>query len=66
MTNTEYDRQEAHYLAMDAEFPDWEAREIDPEHRYLIDENDVDKPWEGVVRGYGGDHRVYFPGVDGE
>ena len=62
----ETDRQEDLHARFDAEFPGWEEREIDPEDRILVPENDVLNPHEGVVKGYGGDQRRYFPGVDGE
>lgn len=47
-------------------FPGWETAEQDPEDRRFIDYSDVEDPEAGFVRGYGGDHRVYFPGASGE
>lgn len=48
--------------AFDAAFPGWEEREVaGTDDARFIDYSDVANPEEGVVWGYGGDHRVYVP-----
>lgn len=60
------DAEEAHEHMWDAERPDWRELSTDPEARLMVPENDVKDAHEGVVLGYGANHRRYYPGVDGE